>query len=162
MIFGSFFHVDRNALFRIFWRRRRRKSGFGGHSEAKSFRKTSLFIDLSYHASDADGDALTFTLASDATNGSVALDGPLATYVPDAHYHGEDSFTFFASDETQNSNVATIALIIIPDDDECSEEYNQGFEDGFLDGSLTGDANGDGVLNVVDIVFFVNMILNDE
>jgi hypothetical protein len=124
---------------------------------------TMIAIYLSDHASDTDGDALTFTLASDATSGSVVLDGPLATYVPDAHYHGEDSFTFFASDETQNSNEATITLIILPAaDDDCAAEYNQGFEDGFLDGSLTGDANGDGVLNVVDIVFFINIILNEE
>ena len=41
MIFWSFSHVDRSAFFRIFWRRRRRKSGFGSHSEAKSLRKTT-------------------------------------------------------------------------------------------------------------------------
>ena len=39
MIFGSFFHVDENAIFAFFWRRRRRKSGFGGGFEAISLRK---------------------------------------------------------------------------------------------------------------------------
>jgi len=37
--FWSFFHVDKNAIFRIFWRRRRRKSGFGGDFEANSLSK---------------------------------------------------------------------------------------------------------------------------
>ena len=40
----------------------------------------------------------------------------------------------------------------------CAEEYNQGF----WDGAATGDVNGDGELNVVDLVFSVNMILNAE
>ena len=39
MIFGSFFHVDENAIFAFFWRRRRRKSGFGGGFETISLRE---------------------------------------------------------------------------------------------------------------------------
>ena len=40
----------------------------------------SITIQLS--ASDVDGDNLTYSLLSDATNGSVTIEGQLATYVP--------------------------------------------------------------------------------
>jgi hypothetical protein len=50
--------------------------------------------------------------------------------------------------------------------DECAyEDLNEdgyddiSFESGLSIGALSGDANGDGVLNVIDLVFFVNAIL---
>ena len=56
----------------------------------------SVVITLS--GSDIDGDALTFTLANDATNGSVLISGSVATYTPNQDFNGEDSFTFTVSD----------------------------------------------------------------
>ena len=46
----------------------------------------------------------------------------------------------------------------IPDD--CEEVYTAGLEEGILLGAQSGDVNGDGVLNVIDIVIFVDMIMN--
>ena len=54
----------------------------------------------------------------------------------------------------------------IPDD--CEEVYDLGnaegytteLEEGIFIGSQSGDANGDGVLNILDIVYFVDVILN--
>jgi len=46
-------------------------------------------------------------------------------------------------------------------DDVCEDEYDTGFESGFFEGQLTGDANHDGELNIVDIVIFIDNILND-
>ncbi len=47
---------------------------------------------------------------------------------------------------------------------ECAEiydeAYNLGFEEGGSIGAQSGDVNGDGELNVIDIVIFVEMILN--
>ena len=50
--------------------------------------------------------------------------------------------------------------------DECAyEDLNEdgyddiSFDSGFDIGATSGDANGDGELNVVDIVFFINLIL---
>ena len=46
-------------------------------------------------------------------------------------------------------------------DDVCEDEYDIGFESGFFEGQSTGDANHDGELNIVDIVIFIENILNN-
>ena len=69
----------------------------------------SVVVSLS--GSDVDGDALTFSLDTDATNGSVVVDGSFATYTPDANYNGDDSFSFSVSDGTL-SDAATVSLTI--------------------------------------------------
>ena len=46
----------------------------------------------------------------------------------------------------------------IPDD--CEEVYTAGLEEGILIGAQSGDVNGDGELNIIDIVIFIEMILN--
>ena len=43
-------------------------------------------IVISLSGSDIDGDALTFSLSGDATNGSVVVNGSFATYAPNANY----------------------------------------------------------------------------
>ena len=60
-------------------------------------------------ASDVDGDALTYTLSSDASNGSVAIEGLNATYTPSNNFNGSDNFTFSVSDG-QLSATAEITL----------------------------------------------------
>ena len=202
-------------------------------------------INVNLLASDADGDALSFTINEFPIHGMLTLLGATATYIPNVNYYGMDTFTFIANDGQSNSNIATINLVvnavndapyfnIIADaqiqygeafiytleandvdgddlyysvssisgdgtatisnniltvignspnsvlmisvtvsdgmatdqtsfqltilDELCSEEYDQGF----WDGAATGDVNADGELNVVDIVYSVNMILNGE
>ena len=51
----------------------------------------SVVVSLS--GSDIDGDALIFSLDTDATNGSVTVNGSFATYTPNTNYNGDDSFT---------------------------------------------------------------------
>ena len=40
---------------------------------------------------DIDGDALIFSLAADATNGSVVINGVVATYTPSQDFNGDDN-----------------------------------------------------------------------
>ncbi len=62
---------------------------------------------------DADGDALTVTLASGPAHGvvSVNLDGSF-TYIPAADYSGTDSFTYTVSDGRGGAALGTVDLTV--------------------------------------------------
>ena len=64
--------------------------------------------------SDIDGDALTATLVSGPSHGTVTLgaDGSF-TYTPAPHFAGSDSFTYHAFDGTANSNTATVSITVL-------------------------------------------------
>ncbi|MBI45364.1 MAG: hypothetical protein CMG66_04270, partial [Candidatus Marinimicrobia bacterium] len=70
-----------------------------------------------------DGDNLIFNLDLDATNGSVTLDGSLATYTPNANYNGDDSFSFSVSDGSESSS-ASVSLSISAVNDAPVVELN--------------------------------------
>ena len=53
-------------------------------------------VVVSLTGSEVDGDALSFSLDTEAINGSVVVDGSFATYTPNANYNGDDSFTFLS------------------------------------------------------------------
>lgn len=74
-------------------------------------------------ANDTDEDPtdagnLTAVLETDATHGTVALnpDGTF-TYDPDPQYDGPDSFTYRASDGTDQSNIATVTIDVVGTND---------------------------------------------
>jgi len=68
--------------------------------------------------SDVDGDALSAVLVAGPAHGNLSLnaDGSF-TYTPAANYNGTDSFTYKASDGTNNSNVATVDITVSAIDD---------------------------------------------
>nr|WP_298686945.1 Ig-like domain-containing protein [uncultured Dongia sp.] len=72
----------------------------------------------SVHATDVDGDSITYSLVDQPKHGSIVFheDGSF-TYTPDANYNGADAFTYKANDGHGNGNVATIALKVTPVDD---------------------------------------------
>tara|TARA_Y100001970_G_scaffold18650_2_gene20937 strand:- start:6882 stop:8675 length:1794 start_codon:yes stop_codon:yes gene_type:complete len=69
-------------------------------------------ITIYLPASDADGDALSFTINDFPIHGTLTLSGVMATYIPNVNYHGMDTFTFIANDGQSNSNIGTINLAV--------------------------------------------------
>src|SRR5207248_3234823 len=63
-------------------------------------------------ATDADGDALTFSLVAGPLHGALSGVAPNITYTPAANYNGADSFTFKANDGTVDSSAATVTITV--------------------------------------------------
>jgi VCBS repeat-containing protein len=68
--------------------------------------------------SDADGDAISASLVSNVSHGTLVLnaDGSF-TYTPDPNYNGTDSFTYVATDGSLDSGVATVSIAVNPIND---------------------------------------------
>jgi VCBS repeat-containing protein len=97
---------------------------------------------------DADNDALSATLVSSTTHGTLTFnaDGSF-TYTPEASYHGLDAFTYTASDGTLTSATTTVSIAVNTQATADDETYEVS-EDGTLAvdaaaGVLTGDTDGD-------------------
>ncbi len=56
--------------------------------------------------------ALTYTVTTAPTHGTLSGTAPNLTYTPTAGYHGADSFTFTASNGTATSNTATVTITV--------------------------------------------------
>lgn len=67
---------------------------------------------------DVDGDSLFAIIDTTTNNGilSVNSNGSFS-YIPDANFAGLDSFTYLVNDGSVNSNVATVNITIVPEND---------------------------------------------
>jgi hypothetical protein len=86
-------------------------------ADAQATTNEDTAVDIPLHANDVDGDALTYTIATAPAHGTVTIAGSTATYTPAADYNGADAFTFTASDGTATSNVAAVAITVLPVND---------------------------------------------
>ena len=66
---------------------------------------------------DADGDALSYTILTQPAHGILTGVVPNLTYAPNADYNGTDSFTFKANDGEADSNGATVSITVSPVND---------------------------------------------
>lgn len=74
-------------------------------------------LPVSLTATDADGDQLTFSVATQPVHGLLSGSPPDLTYQPASDYHGSDAFTFTASDGQDTSAPATISITVTPVND---------------------------------------------
>lgn len=67
-------------------------------------------------ASDPDGDALTYTVVDEPSEGTLSGDAPNLTYTPADGYEGQDTFTFLANDGSEDSDVATVTVNVVEEE----------------------------------------------
>ncbi len=70
-------------------------------------------VGLAMSCSDADGDALSYSVVSGPSHGVVSIAAPTATYTPSAGFAGSDSFTFHATDSHGISSTPATATITV-------------------------------------------------
>lgn len=63
-----------------------------------------------FSATDADGDALTYSIVTSPTLGDASFADNVLTYTPTEPFTGSDTFTIKASDGQVDSNVATVTV----------------------------------------------------
>ena len=67
---------------------------------------------------DIDEDAMTYSLASSPSNGTLGtLAGNTLSYTPSNDFNGTDTFTYTASDGTATSSPGTVSVIVTPVND---------------------------------------------
>ncbi|MGP9546076.1 tandem-95 repeat protein, partial [Psychrobacter sp. AOP7-B1-25] len=98
-------------------------------------------------ATDVDGDDLTYTLDSDANNGTVVVnaDGSYS-YTPDANFHGEDSFTYTIDDGQGGviTQTTTITVAAVNDAPVAEDSIITAIEDTVATGQLATATDVDG------------------
>ena len=108
-------------------------------------------VDITLNATDPDGDALTFTIASYPSRGALSGSGPTVTYTPDAGYTGADSFTWQANDGQADSNVATVSITVGAYTDTDADGMDDAWEVSYFGDLSHGpseDPDGDGYTNM--------------
>ena len=105
---------------------------------------------LAAAASDADGDTLTFSLATGATSGvaTVNADGTYS-YVPGADFNGSDSFTYTVEDGRGGSSTETVTITVdaVNDDPVAADSATSTPEDASVNGSVSAtDVDGDSLV----------------
>ncbi|MBZ4371629.1 Ig-like domain-containing protein [Corallococcus sp. AS-1-6] len=112
-------------------------------------------LPLTLAVTDADGDALTFTIVTPPSHGALSGTPPALTYTPSTHFNGADSFTYRATDSSgESSAVVTVSLFITPVNDPPTGDPVSIFsdEDKELDIKLQGsDPEGEAVTFSVQV-----------
>jgi VCBS repeat-containing protein len=102
---------------------------------------TSLSGNVVGDDTDGDGDALTATLGTGTTNGTLSLspNGDF-TYTPNANFCGTDSFTYSVSDGTASDDATvTITVTCVNDAPTADDDSNSTAEDTPVSGSVAGN-----------------------
>ena len=69
-------------------------------------------VDTPLTATDPEGDELTYTVVDGPETGELSGEAPDLTYTPEEGFIGEETFTFLANDGAEDSNVATVTVVV--------------------------------------------------
>lgn len=81
-------------------------------NDVNSFTVVNTAVDISCDASDPQGLPLTFSVDTPPANGIAIENNGVFNYTPNTDYVGTDSFTYKASNGTQQSLSATITVVV--------------------------------------------------
>lgn len=117
-------------------------------------------VAITLTGSSAQGGSLVFHLVDGPSNGTLTGVIPNYTYHPDPNFSGQDSFTFYVSEDSLQSGIATIEIEVSPVNDApvaVGESYTLAMNEQ-LDinppGLLANDSDVDGDDLVVGIVTY--------
>jgi hypothetical protein len=88
----------------------------------------STAFNLTVDASDADNDPLTYQIVTQPQFGTLSGSGPDYVYTPDPFYVGEDSFSYIANDGSENSNVGSVSIEVLPASNRPPVALNASYE----------------------------------
>jgi len=74
-------------------------------------------VPITLEGSDPDEDELSYTIVESPSHGSLSGTAPNVHYTPNPNFNGSDSFTFRVSDETADSDDATVSITVISAND---------------------------------------------
>jgi len=100
---------------------------------------TQLTVTL--NGSDPEGESITYAIIDNPSNGNLVFSNTQATYTPNVHFNGTDTFTYKANDGTSDSNIGTVTITVnaIDDDPNTNDVSATTDEDTAVDVSLTAD-----------------------
>lgn len=85
---------------------------------AETEEDSAVVVNVLGNDTDLDGDPLTVSAVTAASNGSVVINGDnTITYTPTADYYGTDMFTYTVIDGKGGSDTADVAIVISPVND---------------------------------------------
>ncbi len=114
---------------------------------AQTVRSTPLPLVLV--ATDPESDALTYVIGSAPLHGTLSGTPPAVTYVANAGFAGNDSFTFTAKDAFTTSNAATVSILVkdLPPVVLGPDSFSVVVGDSALIDVLANDVAGTGTMN---------------
>jgi len=117
-------------------------------------------FSLTLHATDADGDAIAWSIAEPAGNGTAGVtgNGTSATvqYAPKLNWHGGDSFAVAVTDGVDGTDTVTVNVTVrsvndAPVVDLDADTQGTGFDTVFLEGDGPVEVTGGDTMLLADV-----------
>ena len=70
-------------------------------------------VNIQLYVNDVDGDALSYSIVDNPTNGSTSINSNIITYTPSENYFGSDTFTYKASDGNLESDTGSVDVTVV-------------------------------------------------